>query len=141
MNRWIENRYPPLRNEYTSLFSIFLKVFITFNLTCLGWIFFRAQSLSHIGTILAGVLGINTFSGPWVQQAREVAFFITIPLVAMAFQALREMRPGWFSTDLPVRSFFFNRYPVEMKSMMYGVLFYLLCLYGASAQSFIYFQF
>jgi hypothetical protein len=59
----------------------------------------------------------------------------------MAFQALREMRPEWFSTGLLARGFIVDRYPVEMKSMMYGVLFYLLCLYGASAQSFIYFQF
>lgn len=141
VNRWIEKHHPPRRNEDTSLFVIFIKVFIMFNLTCLGWLFFRAQSLSQIGTILTSILGIGTFYGPWIQQAREVAFFISIPFAAMAFQALRKMRPDWFLTDLLTRGFMVDSSPVEMKSILYGVLFYLLCLYGASAQSFIYFQF
>jgi hypothetical protein len=40
-----------------------------------------------------------------------------------------------------LRYFQFSYLPLPAKSAVYGALIYLLCFYGAKAQTFIYFQF
>lgn len=133
-----EKRDPAGRS---SLWGSLLKAAGMFQLTCLGWVFFRSQSAGQIGTILHRI-----FFSPWEMSQSasvlpEVSFYMAVPLLVMAFQFLKEMRPQWFSGGVLGRCADFAYLPLPAKSMVYGALAYFLCFYGAKAQSFIYFQF
>jgi len=125
----------------SSLWSYMLKAFIMFQLVSLGWIFFRAQSLDQIKLIFNRFLNLS-WGTPWnVSILSEVCLFSALPMLAMAFQTIRELRPSRFSETSLFRYLRFSYLPLPAKSAIYGVLTYLLCFYGAKAQSFIYFQF
>ena len=125
----------------SSLWSYMLKAFIMFQLVSLGWIFFRAQSLDQIKLIFNRFLNLS-WGTPWnVSMLSEVFLFAALPMLAMAFQTIKELRPSRFSETSLFRYLRFSYLPLPAKSVIYGVLTYLLCFYGAKAQSFIYFQF
>ena len=82
----------------SSLGSYMLKAFIMFQLTSLGWIFFRAQNLAHIKLIFGQILKLSWNHTPqFVAMLSEVLFFSALPILVMAFQTIREVRPLWFS--------------------------------------------
>jgi hypothetical protein len=118
-----------------------LKAFIMFLLISLGWIFFRAESLDQIKLIFSRIFNLS-LGTPWnITMLSEVCLFSALPMLVMAFQTIRELRPSWFSEGNLLRHFQFSYLPLPAKSVIYGTLTYLLCFYGAKAQSFIYFQF
>ena len=93
--RRFQGRTVPGGPAKKSLMRYFLKAIFMFQLTCLGWIFFRAGSLEQIehiiGTIFTGPYTIADFS-----VFGKVFFYISIPLAAMMLTTFREIRPGWF---------------------------------------------
>lgn len=127
--------------ESVSLKTYMLKAFIMFQLTCLGWILFRAQDLDQIKLILHQILSSLSFTPECAEMMGRVSFFCALPIIVMTFNTLKELRPLWFEEYYVLRYLPLSRQPVFVKSMLYGSLTYLLCLYGASAKSFIYFQF
>jgi alginate O-acetyltransferase complex protein AlgI len=125
----------------SSLWSYMLKAFIMFQLISLGWIFFRAQSLAQIYLIFSRIFNLSRET-PWnVSMLPEVCLFSSLPILTMAFQTIKELRPSWFSETSLFRYLQFSYLPLPAKSAVYGALIYLLCFYGAKAQTFIYFQF
>ena len=118
-----------------------LKAFIMFQLTTISWIFFRAQSLNQIKVIFASVLKFNWDFPQGASTLSEVMFFAAFPILVMAFQTIKEQRPSWFSEKSMLNYFQLPQLPLPTKSIVYGILTYLLCFYGAKAQAFIYFQF
>jgi D-alanyl-lipoteichoic acid acyltransferase DltB (MBOAT superfamily) len=125
----------------SSLWSYMPKAIVMFQLTSLGWIFFRAQSLAQIKLIFSRIFNLS-WSTSWnTTMLSQVCLFSALPMLAMAFQTIRELRPSWFSETSLLRHFQFSYFPLPAKSAVYGVLIYLLCFYGAKAQTFIYFQF
>jgi hypothetical protein len=107
----------------------------------LGWIFFRSGSLEQIRHIITKIL-----TGPYAIHDEASLFgntllYIFIPLTVMTVGILREIRPGWFSGGLKFSRFDFLNQPIYLKSISYGAMTYLLCFFGATAKSFIYFQF
>ncbi|MDY7038200.1 MAG: MBOAT family O-acyltransferase, partial [Thermodesulfobacteriota bacterium] len=127
----------------SSLWLYMLKAFIMFQFTCLGYIFFRAQNLDHIRVILDLI-----FNSSWnipqeecIVMFFEVMFFASLPLFVMALHTIGELRPSWSSENTLFKYFQLAYMPFPVKNIVYGILTYLLCFYGAKAQSFIYFQF
>ncbi len=131
-----------LKKAATSPLIIYLlKAFFMFQFVCIGWIFFRAQSLEHIFQIISRILN-------YLQPAPEAGiilentcFLIAFPLVVMAVRTLQEIRPSMFEGGAVLRYLKFSQQPIYLKSFIYGVMAYLVCLHGVAAKSFIYMQF
>ncbi len=107
------------------------KVMFMFQVVCLGWLFFRARdhSTSDMFAMMRDALCLR---GP-------VDFALLLPLLRFAGPLLiiEIIQHVTARDDLHrVRSV-----PAWIKCLAYGVFFYLFAFYGASAQSFIYFQF
>jgi D-alanyl-lipoteichoic acid acyltransferase DltB (MBOAT superfamily) len=105
------------------------KMVIMFQLVCVGWIIFRAQSVSQVKDMTLSLLhwrGTADFSllVPLLQFAG--------PLVAYEFIQYAYSRDEWAQI---------RKVPGWLRGVAYAVLFYLFAFYGASAESFIYFQF
>jgi len=125
----------------TSLGLYMLKAFIMFQFTCLGWIFFRSQNLDQIGMILKEAFSLSSLDGGCGDMFAKLMFFCFLPLFIMVIKTLKEVRPDYFSKPPLFIFSSWSTQPLYVKSISYGVLTYLLCLYGAKTQSFIYFQF
>lgn len=108
-----------------------ILVFFFFQLVCLGWIFFRAQSVSQAGSLISGAFhfdlaGLREYS----RQIVKLSLFICPLLMIHLLQVLREnalikVNFGW------VRQGF-----------VYFAIIALTVLFGSGGgESFIYFQF
>jgi len=131
----------PTSSSSSNLFIYMLKAFVMFQLTTVSWILFRAQNLNQIQVIFTSILNMSFDLSQSMSMLSEVLFFSALPFLAMAFQTSKELRPSWFDEKSFLNYFKLSHLPLPTKSIVYGVLSYLLCLYGAKAQSFIYFQF
>ncbi|MFH0892313.1 MAG: MBOAT family O-acyltransferase [Candidatus Falkowbacteria bacterium] len=128
----ISGKLPALGNLLASKFFYAVRVFLFFNVICLGWVIFRASSLKE-----AWELGRKLFIG-W-------DLFLT-PHLAISLYYF-----AFFSACLFVVEFFqyrchdllyFYRARPAVRIIFYLVCFYLIIIYGWSeTQEFIYFQF
>jgi D-alanyl-lipoteichoic acid acyltransferase DltB (MBOAT superfamily) len=108
----------------------FLSWVVMFHLTCLGWLFFRASSLTQIGTILGRMA-----SGLVLDEVVIGSLFLVVFLVALLWLVEVWLR----NTDAPWTRWGWNvgLGPVAV-SVLLAAIFFLTA--GASKQ-FIYFQF
>ena len=108
-----------------------------FNFTCMGWVLFRARSLEQILEIFRRV-----FTGPWQfsksdELLMKILFFLAVPLLVLVYEYFKDVRLITFRSKFMV----YAKQSLSVKSTAYGILAYLMCLYAAKTQSFIYFQF
>jgi len=141
LDRVLRRNGKPEASSPGSLSLHLLKAAGMFQLTCLGWVFFRSKDMAQAGVVLNGV-----FLAPWdlvrsASMLSQVMFYAAVPVFVMAVQAIREMRPLWSSRGVLGKYYGFADLPLPERSMVYGILSYLLFLYGAKAETFIYFQF
>jgi alginate O-acetyltransferase complex protein AlgI len=106
-----------------------LRVFLMFQLICVGWLIFRAHSVSQVLDMLWAVATMRGAT-EWI-LALSVAGFVA-PLLVVECAQLRA--GGEFLHRLP-------SIHVSLKSAVFAILAYLLVFHGATSQSFIYFQF
>lgn len=117
-------------------FGRILAVIGFFQLTCLGWLFFRAESVAQIGAMLSALLkpwpwwllqGANRL---YVDSLVTLAAF-TLPLVFMHLLQV-------FKQDLVA----VLRFPALARGLAYATMFFGLMWYGGvDDRPFIYFQF
>jgi D-alanyl-lipoteichoic acid acyltransferase DltB (MBOAT superfamily) len=100
--------------------------FITFHLVCLGWVFFRGNSMASIGVMLSRLAALH-FSGP---------FEGTFAMVGVALGASSHILNGRY--DL---RYMFLRWPSLAQSAVYATAVLLLALFSSTEKAFIYFQF
>ena len=105
------------------------KILLMYNLISIGLVIFRGQSLSHIGLMLKRVF---TWHG-------TADWSLVLPVAGFALPLI--LYEILVSTVCDDDFKLYQLVPVEIRSVVYGVLFYLLAFHGAAAQSFIYFQF
>lgn len=141
IHRWINRARGTNEGIHAPLITVMFKAFLMFQVTCVGWIFFRSHDLNQIEMILGMIFSVREFPTGWTTLLSEALFFILIPLVVMVLQYLREVKPGLFVENGNLKVFWLSNQSIYLKSALYGVLTYLVCLYGSSAKSFIYFQF
>lgn len=111
------------------LASRLVRVVVMFQFVCLGWLIFRGESLSQIGSMLGRLL---TWSG-------TVDWSAGMPLLTFAGPLLLvEAVLGWSRREA---LYHLTWLPSGLRAVGYGALFYLFAFHGASSQSFIYFQF
>ncbi len=114
-------------SERTRMVGRWVAVAGFFQLTCLGYLIFRAESVAQIGTMLHAVLSPGTLRGTGV----TVLVACAVPLLAVQFlQHLRGDLNALLSWPAPVRG------------LVYVGLFFGLVIFGEPvAKPFIYFQF
>lgn len=107
-----------------------LQIAVTFGLTCLAWVFFRAESISQAFAILSKIGSRSLLSAPAIMSFKLFAF-IAIMLAAEWVQ--RHKQHALEFNGLNIKA------PVRWA--IYLVLTITIIWTGAAQQSFIYFQF
>lgn len=110
-----------------------LNIFITFSLTTLAWIFFRAESLSHAYSYLAGIFSDSVFDHPQLSQAG----YVTIALTFFFFIV------EWFGRERQFAiSHLGTNWPRFARWGFYSLLIVIMGLFMQTNDTpFIYFQF
>ncbi len=105
------------------------RVAFMFQMICIGWIFFRANTLGQVGEMLSHIAGDLRWDAEAWSFLGKLAYFVW-PLFAVQFVQFkaRDLNP------LP-------HVPAWTKAIFAACLVYLLFIHGASSDSFIYFQF
>jgi len=104
---------------------------VTFGSICLGWVFFRANSLNQAFTMLRAAVNLSTYAG------------YTLP--ASLFLLVAALALGYFGTMGSQR--LLQKYsegltvPVELRLALYSAAVSIGVLHTAQTQAFIYFQF
>jgi len=124
-----------------SLGAHLLKAFIVFQLFCIGLVIFRAQGLRHMKTILISLMNSLYWTEMCTTMMSDILFYSFLPMLVMGYKHLVEIRPSWFDNHSFYNYSRFSRQPLYIKSYIYGTLTYMMCLYGAEAETFFYFQF
>lgn len=122
----------PRKAARASSWSRWLQRLLLFNLVCLGWILFRAESFPQALQIL-GSLGSQWgafFTPENLMAWKQLLVFCSVPF---AYQALQ-----YFTNQVdPART-----WPLAARVALYVFFFYAIAIFGVShAQSFLYFQF
>jgi Predicted membrane protein involved in D-alanine export len=122
---------------FPSLYELW-SMLSTFTLVLIGWIFFRAESITHAWTYITGIFSFSSaffniygdFYGDVVQVALTmvwILFFLIIEWVGREQKyALEKFGFGW--------------YRIYRKGFYY-LLIFLIFLFSTTGQEFIYFQF
>lgn len=118
-----KGRYLPTPREFFSMT-------LTFVLTILAWIFFRAENVKHAFSYLAGIFDRSLFEAPEIFPG-YVIVLICILLISEWIQ--REKQHGLqFDT---------TKTPRIMRWSLYVVLFSMVSMFFNKGNAFIYFQF
>ena len=108
----------------------FLSMAITFALTVLAWIFFRAESLTHAFSYIGSMFDSSLFSKPDVFPR---PLLVLLPAFVLVEWLGREQRYALEQFGL--------RWPRVMRWSFYYVLIFCILMFMGKEQEFIYFQF
>ncbi len=106
-----------------------LSVLLTFHLVCLGWVFFRAQSMGDIGTILERLVTWSAGTGAAIST-----FGVWVLLLAMVLHYLPRRLPAAAGDWVLERSPYLQGAMAATALAVIGLVF-------SGSQPFIYFQF
>lgn len=105
-----------------------VRIFITFHLVCLGWIFFRAASFTEAWTVLGGILTLRPGD-----ELSVVAFIPLLALVAIGMDVFRRTKPALKP---------FHQWPAVRQGLVFAVATVgVILASGGPTADFIYFQF
>lgn len=105
------------------------KIFLMFNLINVGLIIFRTNSIAHMWQLWGNVF---TMQGSVNPSTLLPLLWYALPLTVYEFIQYQLSQDKWERID---------RIPSWARIIVYSVFVYLIAFHGASAQSFIYFQF
>jgi alginate O-acetyltransferase complex protein AlgI len=114
-------------NSYLPNLKEIISILFTFTITCIAWVFFRADSLSSALSYLIGLFSLNDFGLPTVDLKPFGYIFV---LIAVEWIQRRKVH----GLDL-------NNVPMVYRWVFYFLLVMSIILFGAKSDSFIYFQF
>ena len=118
------------KGKYFPSFKEALQMLLTFSLTVLAWIFFRAENLAHALAYISGIFSKSFFQPPAILP---FPLFILIGIFMLIEWLGRE-------NNYAIEKFLFNR-PVLLRWGFYFVLIMVVFLFSGQEQQFIYFQF
>ncbi len=112
----------------------FLSILITFSLTVLAWVFFRADSVGAALHFLKGIFSFSFFSIPNVNDLKGVATVLGLVFVFLLIE--------WNGREnkYAIEKLFFSRRPIVRFAFYYAIILAIIGFTGKS-QDFIYFQF
>jgi alginate O-acetyltransferase complex protein AlgI len=108
----------------------FFSILVTFTLTVLTWVFFRAQNLTYAISYLRSVFSESLFTIPQIKPVSVLLFIMVFILIE------------WFGKErnYALENFGF-RWPRIVRRVFYYVLVILIISFSGNEQEFIYFQF
>ena len=113
-------------------FKEFCSILLTFTLTLIAWVFFRAENISHAISYLSEIFSYSIFTIPVISSK------MGLTLVLIIFFVIIE----WFgrTDEYAIEKLWFtkSRY---IRLTLYYVLITMIFLFAGSNQQFIYFQF
>jgi alginate O-acetyltransferase complex protein AlgI len=114
---------------YASMKEI-LQIGITFFLTLVAWVFFRADSVTEAFGYLNGMFSVSLFSLP---EIRPVSILVLLALFIMIEWLQREKQHALQLDGIPAPR-------IARWGLYYGVII-IIAVFGGQQQEFIYFQF
>ncbi len=114
--------------------SLVLKTVWTFSLVCFAWIFFRAESIQDVITLLQNALHFENTPSTWIIVERKLSLFIALfgILIVLIYDALSAFPFKYLPQKIPILALW----------TWCSFLLWMIVLYGDSGnQSFIYFTF
>ena len=112
----------------------FSKILLTFSLTTLAWIFFRAENISHAIDYIAGILSTSLFQIPDATVLR--GSLVTIVLTTIFIGVEWMGREGQYAIEK-----LGLKWKRPLRYAMYYAIVIAIFWFGGSEQQFIYFQF
>ena len=107
-----------------------LQMLLTFGLTVLAWVFFRAKNVTMALSYLSNIVDWSLFSIPQIRPADLLLFLFVF--IVIEWSGRREsfaIERMWF------------KYPKPLRLFAYYAIAMLIFFYGGKTQEFIYFQF
>jgi len=134
LNRNRQNLDVVAQGKYLPSVKEFIKMLVTFSLTVLAWIFFRADSIGHAFNILSEIFSVSLFKIPYYPGIGNVIplflfliLFLTVEWLGRQEEyAIEKLGMDWRKS---VRYAFY-----------YGIILAIM-YFGGKEQQFIYFQF
>ncbi len=109
-----------------------LQILGTFLLVALGWIIFRAESITQAWEYICAMCNSTLIAMPWIESAKAIIPIPIILLHLILFEwLLRDKEHG-----LAIQSL-----PLPLRWVIYSYIGILIMALGAQPESFIYFQF
>lgn len=122
-----QDRYFPSLKEL-------LQIGITFLLTVLAWIFFRAENISHAMAYIKGIISQGLLSLPHFLNMDDAIYIVYLTVAFVLVE--------WIGrTHLFALSNLDKRWNKPLRHFVYYVLIILIFVFGGQEQEFIYFQF
>jgi alginate O-acetyltransferase complex protein AlgI len=127
------------KGRFLPSFKDFLSIGLTFMLTVLAWIFFRAESLKHAGKYVSDIVSSNLFSLPTIFMNEGAnGIFPTKALLLIAVFVIIEWLGREQQYALAAIGTKLNRF---FRFLVYYVIIISIFWLGGDNQQFIYFQF
>lgn len=112
----------------------FLSILITFGLTMIAWIFFRAENIGHAVNYIQGIISPSLFMLPEISNQMDfvITIFFIVSLLIIEWKG-REL-------SFPIENLGAD-WPQSIRLIIYTIFFTVTLLLSGSEQDFIYFQF
>ena len=111
-----------------------LKIFITFHLVTLAWVFFKARSLTDALHVIRGIF--TSFTGSLYLGPSQLTTFIGAGLILLLIAVQCLQYRGLVPLSKSERSF-----PLYIRWPVYAAMIFGISIFGISSNEFIYFQF
>lgn len=115
------------QNKFLPSFKEVFQMGSTFLITCVAWVFFRADSLSHAFSYLGYMFDLSLFSAP--SHTKYLLYIVPFVIVE------------WLQREKAHTMEINHLSPILRKSIYYGLFFIIFFLGYTGEKSFIYFQF
>ena len=111
-------------------FRQFCRMVVFFHLTCIGWLFFRADSLSQVWSIAQQVFSTQAITSFSISGGCYLAWFV-VPMVGFEF---------WLERKQDLLAVLQSHW--VFRSLVYGYLVWMIIIFAPESRNeFIYFQF
>jgi len=131
VHRLFTSRTPRIGQEHDGAPAMALKIIFMFQVTCLGWLIFRATSAHQIGSLVQSLFTSSYALTPLAVATIKQLVFFALPAMLIQFY-------NWRRDD----QFAILSVAAAPKAALAMVLLYSIAIWGEfNAQQFIYFQF
>ena len=109
------------------------QILLTFFLTVLGWIVFRAESIGQAWSFVLGIFNKSLFSLPWLKN-KETYLVISVSVLAM-------LVVEWVNRSQEHEFKLIGKAPMWLRYVVYTILAIVIIRFSGTPSAFIYFAF
>ncbi|MDF9799967.1 alginate O-acetyltransferase complex protein AlgI [Catalinimonas alkaloidigena] len=120
------------QGNYLPTVKEFFNILLTFLLTLLAWVFFRAEDITHAWAYLSGIFSPSLFSLPASEVSPKTVIGLVMIFIVVEWLGREEQ---YAIADLG------SKWKSPVRYTMYYAIIFALFWFGGQKQEFIYFQF